>query len=184
MPTFLDGPTLTLHRFAVSNQWLTGPVIVITAACILLCPVALLLTWRKQRATRPIVASFVGLVIADLVCRGIGGMQFRARPFVAYNFTPLFPHSANTSFPSSTTAFAATVALVMLLAWRRLGRIVCCGALFVGFGCVYVGVHYVGDVVVGYLIGAGCGAFAWYILGLGPAQAALEKLDCQLSQPR
>jgi undecaprenyl-diphosphatase len=184
MPTVLDRPTGAIHEFAVGHPWLTVPVIVITAACIAWCPLALVLAWLRSRKLRPIAATVLGLALADQVSYAIGSLGFRPRPFVALRFAPLFPHSPNTSFPSSTTAFAAATAIVVLLAWRRLGVTLVLGTAMIAFGCVYVGVHYVSDVVFGALIGAACGGGAWLAMGLGPAKKFLGQIDHRIAQRR
>jgi hypothetical protein len=37
--TFFDGPTVTLHAFAVGHPWLTPVVILVTAAFLVMCPI-------------------------------------------------------------------------------------------------------------------------------------------------
>ena len=179
-----DGPTSALHDFAVSHSWLTGTVIVTTAICILACPAILIAAWLRRPQLRLVAATFLGLLLTDLACVLTAHTGFRDRPFVALRFEPLFPHSANTSFPSSTTAFAMTCAMVMLLAWRRAGIALSVGAVFVGFGCVYVGVHWVNDVLVGLVIGVGCGAISWLALGLRRVSALLMDWDKRLQRRR
>lgn len=100
--------------------------------------------------------------------RGIAAVSFVARPFVAYHFAPLYPHSPDTSFPSMTTGYFAVVAVPVSFAWRKLGWAAWAIAAEVAFGCVYVGVHYVTDVVAGAALGAGLGGATWLLLGLAP----------------
>jgi undecaprenyl-diphosphatase len=173
-----------LHDFAVSHAWLTLPVIVVTAGCIALCPIALIVLWMRTRTLRPLLATVLGLVIADIANHRIGNIQFHARPFVALHFTPLFPHTPSTSFPSSTVAFAAVAATVVLLTWRLLGLVVWIGTAIIAFGCVYVGVHWPSDVVVGALLGFACGAAAWLLLGVPPVARLLTRVERQLPGAR
>jgi len=100
------------------------------------------------------------------------------------HFTPLFPHAPNNSFPSSLTAFAAVAAVIGVLAWRRLGLVFVVGAVVVGFGCVYVGVHYASDVIVGAALGAVCGAVTWLVAGLPPVTAVLGVVERRLPRRR
>jgi undecaprenyl-diphosphatase len=183
-PMLLDGPTEALHGFAIAHGWLTLPVIVATAACIALCPVALVLTWARTRRLRSAVATLLGLAVADKVCHAIESSQYTPRPFVAFDFTPLFPHTANTSFPSSTVAYATVVAIVVLLAWRSHGIALALGTVMIAFGCVYVGVHYVSDVVVGAVIGVACGATMWFALGWDGATRFLATIEERLPGTR
>ena len=106
--------------------------------------------------------------------------MYRPRPFVALHFVPLYPHAPNNSFPSSLTAFAAVAAVVGVLAWGRLGLVFVVGMVVVGFGCVYVGVHYTTDVIAGAALGAVCGAITWLITGLPPVARALSALERRL----
>ncbi len=178
------GITQALHDFAVSHAWLTLPVIVVTAACIALCPIALIVLWVRTRTLRPPVATLLGLVIADIANHRIGNLQFHPRPFVVLHFTPLFPHTPSTSFPSSTVAFASVVATVVLLTWRPFGVVMWIGTAIIAFGCVYVGVHWPSDVAVGALLGLACGAAAWLLLGLAPLAGALTRIEGRLPGAR
>lgn len=110
--------------------------------------------------------------------------MYRPRPFAALHFVPLYPHPANNSFPSSLTAFVAVAAVVGVLAWGRLGLVFVVGVAVVGFGCVYVGVHYATDVIAGAAIGAACGAITWLITGLPPVARWLRALEGRLPPGR
>ena len=88
-----------------------------------------------------------------------------------------------TRFPSSLTAFVAVAAVVIeVLAWgRRMVLVFVVGVAVVGFGCVYVGVHYATDVIAGAAIGAACGAITWWLITVttagqrGGCVASLER---------
>jgi undecaprenyl-diphosphatase len=174
------GTAEAVHAFAMSHAWLTLPVIVITAAFIGLCPLALVIIWVRDRELRAAVATLIGLGLADKVSHTFGTLHYVRRPFVVMHFTPLFPHAPNNSFPSSTVAFAAVAAIVVLFAWRRLGMVLAVGAVVIAFGCIYVGVHYVSDVIVGAAIGLVCGTAAWFAVGWGPAARLLAAIEHRL----
>jgi undecaprenyl-diphosphatase len=180
MPAVADWTAEAVHTFAVSHAWLTVPVIVVTAGCIVLCPVALVAIWLRDRRLRAAVATPIGLGLADKVSHTIGTWHYVRRPFVALDFAPLFPHAPNNSFPSSTVAFGAVAATVVLFAWRRLGFVLAGGAVLIAFGCIYVGVHYLNDVIVGAAIGIACGAAAWFALGWRPAAKLLGAIEQRL----
>ena len=184
MQTFLDGSSAALHSFAVAHSWVAPLVIWGTAGFIIVCPVGFFGLWIWDGRLRPGVAALVGLGITQWVCREAGQLMYRPRPFVALHFAPLYPHAPNNSFPSSLTAFAAVAAVVGVLAWGRLGLVFVVGMVVVGFGCVYVGVHYTTDVVAGAALGAVCGSITWLIAGLPPVARALGALERRLPPGR
>lgn len=143
-----------------------------------------MIVWIRDRQIGPAVATLLGLVVADKASHTIGTFHYVSRPFVALHFTPLFPHAVNNSFPSSTVAFAAVTATVVVLAWWRLGLVLVAGTVVIAFGCVYVGVHYVTDVIVGAALGIVCGAVFWLALGLPPVGRFLAAIDQRLPGAR
>ena len=128
----------------------------------------------------------LGLTVADKLCKYLGSLHYVPRPFVALHFTPLFPHMDNNSFPSSTVAFAAVAAAVIFLPWRPVGSGWCVGTVIIAVGCVYVGVHYIEDVIVGAALGIVCGAVFWLALGPPPSAASFgrSRSDCQGPEAR
>jgi undecaprenyl-diphosphatase len=184
MTWFIDGSSQALHSFAVAHQWLTPVVVWVTAGFIVLCPVGFFLMWVWDRRLRPGVAALVGLGLTQWASHEVGKLTYRPRPFVAMHFTPLFPHVPNNSFPSTLTAFAAVAAVIGVLAWRRVGLVFVVGTVVVGFGCVYVGVHYASDVVVGAALGAVCAAVTWLVAGLPPVTGVLGALERRLPRRR
>lgn len=184
MQTFIDGSSAALHAFAVAHDWVTPLVIWGTAGFIVLCPVGFFGLWIWDGRLRPGVAALVGLGVTQWVCREAGQLMYRPRPFVALHFVPLYPHPPNNSFPSSLTAFAAVAAVIGVLAWRRLGTVFVVGTVVVGFGCVYVGVHYASDVIVGAALGVVCGAVTWLLAGLPPVTRVLSAMERRLPQVR
>jgi membrane-associated phospholipid phosphatase len=180
MQMFLDGSSQALHAFAIAHAWVTPVVIWVTAGFIGLCPVAFFGMWVWDRRLRPGVAALLGLGLTQWASHEVGKLTYRPRPFVTLHFTPLFPHPPNNSFPSSLTAFAAVAAVIGVLAWRRLGVVFVVGTIVVGFGCVYVGVHYASDVIVGAALGVVCGALTWLIAGLPPVTRVLSAVERHL----
>lgn len=180
MQMFLDGSSQALHAFAVAHAWVTPVVIWVTAGFIGLCPVGFFGMWVWDRRLRPGVAALLGLGLTQWASHEVGKLTYRPRPFVTLHFTPLFPHPPNNSFPSSLTAFAAVAAVIGVLAWRRLGVVFAVGTIVVGFGCVYVGVHYASDVIVGAALGVVCGALTWLVAGLPPVTRVLSAVERHL----
>jgi undecaprenyl-diphosphatase len=178
------GAASALHSFAISNPWLTPLVIGATVAFLFLCPIGFFLFWVFDGRLRAGVAGLLGLVLTQWASHEMGKLTYQPRPFVTLGFTPLYPHTPNNSFPSSLTAFVAVAAVIGLLAWGRRGLIFVAGVVVVGFGCVYVGVHYPSDVVVGAALGSVCGALTWLIAGGRPVAKVLNAVERRLPQRR
>ena len=100
------------------------------------------------------MAAASGAMLAYAGSDAAGAAWYRPRPFAEMHVRPLYPHSANSSFPSGTVAVVAAVATVAFFAWPALGRVLVAATAMVAFGCVYVGVHYASDVTAGALAGA------------------------------
>lgn len=80
----------------------------------------------------------------------------RKRPFVDKKIKALGNHFVPTpSFPSGHATISFALATSVTLTFPCIGWIMFIPAVFVAFGRVYVGVHYLSDVVVGALLGAG-----------------------------
>ena len=142
------------------------------------------LTMVERRFETTMVDRLLGLGLTQVVCHELGRLTYQARPFVVMHFTPLFPHVPNNSFPSSLTAFAAVAAVIGVLAWRRLGMVFVVGLLVVGFGCVYVGVHYPSDVIAGAGAGVVSGWVTWLIAGLPPMTMLFRAIERRLPKRR
>jgi undecaprenyl-diphosphatase len=100
---------------------------------------------------------------ADLLALALKSAVGRPRPFEAIpQVDTLIGATVGQSMPSghAATSFAGAVVLTYLL--PRAASLFFLLATAVAFSRVYVGVHYVSDVVVGALLGAGVG-----LAGLG-----------------
>lgn len=121
-----------------------------------------LLVQRVRFAFEVAVILVIAVGLSLVIGRGIQHFWFEARPWVDHpNTLQLIPHSADASFPSDHSLVAGAVAMVILLAWRWLGIVAVIVALLIGWGRVFVGVHYPGDVLAGLAIGAVCAIVAW-----------------------
>lgn len=106
---------------------------------------------------RSLVAIFLALV-ACFFARHLLPQQPRPRLSLAHlEFPPLngLGHLADfRSFPSDTATLAAAVVMVIFFASRRLGILATFWAVVaVGMPRIYIGYHYLSDILVGYLIG-------------------------------
>ena len=114
---------------------------------------------------RPSLRAFLAAVTAAVFAVGlaalIGAVYYVARPFVVERFTPLIQHAADASFPSDHLAAMGAVVAAAWMVARRLALATAAASLVVAFARVYVGVHWVTDVGVGFILGLVCGAIAW-----------------------
>lgn len=124
---------------------------------VLIALVVLVLT-RVPKAERALISvELIGtLIIAYAVSQFIGVVAFRERPFVRHpEVHQLVAKDANEkSFPSdhATLAFALAIPAAAVVRRRSMRALFLVAALFIGFGRVFVGVHYVSDVIAGGLL--------------------------------
>lgn len=138
----------------------------------------LLLLWFRPAALRAGLAAGFGALLALGLAAALGGFHPEPRPFVAGHFTPLFAHVADGSFPSDHLAVLGAVTAGAWLGSRRLGYAAAALSFVVAFARVFAGVHYVGDVVAGFLAGLAGGLIVW--VALGPALPVLAAVDRRL----
>ena len=106
---------------------------------------------------------------ADLVALGIKAATARPRPFETIpQADPLIGATVGLSMPSghAATSFAGAVVLTYLL--RRVAPYVFLLAAAIAFSRIYVGVHYLSDVLAGAALGAAVALAALALLRLRP----------------
>jgi undecaprenyl-diphosphatase len=149
------------NRFADHTSWAHGFFSNASNGCIVLC--ALLLVGAAvegRRHDRPSqVAAAVWAAASVLVALGIGqvvgGIFGRARPYaVLSNVHVLVDRTADVSFPSDHATVVGAVAVGLLLTSRRWGLAATGVAVLMAFTRVYVGAHYLSDVIAGLVLGA------------------------------
>ena len=122
--------------------------------------------WQARRVEDPVaavsavvwaaVASLIGFVAVQLVGTAVN----RDRPYVAMPSAHLLvARTGDFSFPSDHATAAAAIAVGLLIAGRYtrqvwVGWSAATMAFVLGFSRVYVGAHYPGDVVGGFVLGA------------------------------
>lgn len=111
-------------------------------------------TLRQKTAIVAAAAALLALGINQIVIH----VWQRPRPYVAHPTVLLLHATGDPSFPSDHAAFCFAIAIVVVfLSWRTgVWALLFAGA--VAFSRVYVGEHYVTDVLAGALIGVACGA--------------------------
>jgi undecaprenyl-diphosphatase len=111
----------------------------------------LTLAWRHAE---PLVLTAVTVLSADLLATGLKLLTDRPRPYVAHpEQHPLTNPVLDVSFPSghAATAFAGATALARFLPGSAVPLYLVAAA--VAWSRVYVGAHYVSDVIVGSALG-------------------------------
>ena len=173
------GGLLNIAQFVPWLKWVVIGISFISAG---LTALAIVLVWFRQEGLRCILSIAGAYLLINVICHQFIHAFYVARPFVEYHFTPLYPHAASTSFPSTLTAFFACVAIAVWRAWRELGWVLIACTIEVALACVYVGVHLAIDVVAGALIGGGAGLFMWLVLGLPAIARGVAVFDGLLSK--
>jgi membrane-associated phospholipid phosphatase len=105
------------------------------------------------------VAGSVWAAVAALLALGVGqvvgGAIDRARPYEAMTSVHvLIARTTDFSFPSDHATAVGAVAAGLWISSRRVGIIAVALAVMMAFARVYVGTHYVSDVVAGLALGA------------------------------
>ncbi len=92
------------------------------------------------------------------------GLPLRPRPETVSAIRPLVDHLPDNSFPSGHGIFAGASVLAAFLYTRRsVAWTLLITGLIMGLSRVLAGIHYPGDIIVGYLIGL-IGAYVIYVL--------------------
>ena len=104
---------------------------------------------RQWACTLATASASLALVLNQIIIR----LWDRPRPFTDHDVKLLLAPSADPSFPSDHATFAFAIAVAIFLVNRRIGIIALLIAVVIGFARVYVGEHYVSEVVAGAVIG-------------------------------
>lgn len=156
METLRWGP-LTLVFLIASAWWVKLPLIAVAGACgDVTC---------RRRIPSGALAALGAATLASLAVVGLKDYFERSRPPVADpSLDPIGVIPESASFPSghAATAFAAAVAVGLL--YPRLRKPLLALAALIALSRVYLGVHFVTDVVVGSALGAAIGfASGWAV---------------------
>jgi undecaprenyl-diphosphatase len=138
-----------------------------------------LLIWGNNPLRRTVIAATLALVIADVTAFNVLKPLFsRPRPFHEIaNMTPLVHAASYCGFPSNHAANMMALAVTFTLRHRRPWSFILIPIAFVvGFTRIWVGVHFPGDVLGGWLWGVIIG---W----LGAVTVTVLEKKCGWSQP-
>lgn len=107
--------------------------------------------------------SLLAIVISRLgITAFLHQIFMRPRPFVVNAVTQLIPYSAEaSSFPSGHAAFFFALASAVYFHNKKAGIYFLIAASFICLSRVFVGVHYLSDILAGALIGLFSGWLVW-----------------------
>jgi membrane-associated phospholipid phosphatase len=169
-PLYAHDPFLRLHA-ALQSAWLDLPMTVVSTACEgwALALLAASLYAQRERSWRTLLAAWLplaaALLVSGLAVKELKELLATPRPLTVYGGAvrvlgePLFAFGFPSGHASSAAAFAAVTALVYGGMWRLAWALAALG----GLSRVYVGAHWVTDVVGGWALGASLGLCAYLV---------------------
>ena len=161
--------------------WLVLVASFLASSVVFLVALGLLAGWIMGRARfallDAVASGFLGLGVVQV----IGLALYRPRPFEDGLGLNLMNHIPENSFPSdhATLMFALAVSLAMS-PMRRVGLWLLPLGLAVGWGRVYMGVHYPLDILGGAVLGTVCALVIAAIPQRRALWAAIERIYTRL----
>jgi undecaprenyl-diphosphatase len=171
-----------IHGLAGRSSALDSVMTFVAQDLLYLVVLVFAVLWFRRDGLRAGLAAGLGAMLAVGIAAIIGDIHYSARPFVAAHYTPLFAHTNDASFPSDHLCALGAVAAGAWMSLRPLGVAAAILAALVAFGRVYAGIHYVSDVVVGFLLGMVCALIVWYLVR--PLMPLVDRIDTELQRRR
>lgn len=135
---------------------------------LVLVPLLALLWWLEHFSGRGIAVPLAAAYLLSVVFTALLKYAVRRRR-PAGDWGAMYRKTDPHSFPSGHASRTAALTVVVLARGLVLpGVLLACWSLLVGFARVALGVHYLLDVAVGYLLGLAIGAAValWFLNGL------------------
>ena len=174
----------SVNDFARSTGWLHTPARGFAQYGVGLFAAALLWAWWWARGRRDVarVAAALWAPLGALVALGlnqplVNGLR-EARPYALLpHVLVLVSRSSDYSFPSDHAVMAGAVAAGVFLVSRTWGLLTALLAVLMCVDRVYVGAHFPGDVLAGFVFGA-----LVCLVGHAALKGPLERLVSQLAR--
>ena len=159
-----------INGFAGQSAWLDELALSLSRSSLLWIPGIVLagywlwLSWREALLAAPVLAASIGLL--DFVGARIKDFAARPRPCMALPDIHQIEACGKTfGFPSNHAINTATAAAFLHVLYPRSGWVSWPLVALVGFARVYIGAHYVTDVLGGWIFGGLIGGgIAWALL--------------------
>lgn len=167
----MDGiVTAWINRAAGSQPMLDGVAIILAGWGVQVLVLAVVLTWwaprSRSRSRHLAIVAGLAFLLGEALNQLVLQWVHRPRPYDAGLTHLIVPASTDWSFPSDhATAVAAIAAAFLIKGRRRLGTVFAVFGAMVALARVYVGIHYLGDILGGMATGVAAAvlvaAFWW-----------------------
>ncbi|MEV6624867.1 phosphatase PAP2 family protein [Amycolatopsis sp. NPDC051106] len=156
-----DGWYLDIAGLARATPWLHGFFLVFTdLGLVLLACLSVVAWWRARGGDAGRMAAALCVPLSVTVGAGLSNLVKIAvrepRPCIRFPAVPTVApcdFATDYGFPSNHVTLAMAAAVALLLADRRIGSGALAVAALIGFSRVYLGAHYVHDVLAGAVLG-------------------------------
>jgi undecaprenyl-diphosphatase len=120
----------------------------------------------------PVISFVLAKSSSNFCCEAIKNFVHRPRPFLMIKGSVPLITSHGFSFPSGHSTLAMAMAVVLAHHFPKARSLVYTLAVLIGFSRVYFGVHYLSDVLAGFLLG---GILGWLSILLERAVLSVTK---------
>jgi membrane-associated phospholipid phosphatase len=181
-----------VNEFAVDFKWLAHATYVFETLGVVLYGLAVLALWlatapgEERRWKLAALAGGASAGVALLVNQLIGNLIWhRPRPYESHPQVYHLSHSHDPSFPSDHASAAFGLAFGIYFVDRRAGRFFIAIAILIAAGRVFVGAHYLSDVLASLVISV---VVAYLVVGvarplLDRGVLLLERLSDPMVEP-
>ena len=146
-----------INQFADKWAWLDNLGIFLaeySGYFLMLILLSFLFLGNKKKHRIMVVEAFFAAILARMVITSIIRFIYpRPRPFIAHQVNLILEHSAEGSFPSGHTAFFFAISAIVYFFNKKAGISFFIISFLMGIARVFVGIHYLGDILAGIFVG-------------------------------